>query len=41
MQFGKASKKEIVETMHNEEAYKKTKPKENIVFEYAKSLSVS
>ena len=41
MQFGKASKKELVETMHNEEAYKKTKPKENIVFEYAKSLSVS
>lgn len=40
-QFGNVSRKELVEIMHNEDAYKKTAHKENILFEYAKSLSVS
>ena len=39
--FGKASKSEIVEAMHREDAYRKTVPHGIIQFEYAKTLSLS
>lgn len=38
--FGRASKKEIVEIMHREDAYMKTAPKEIIPFKYASNLSL-
>lgn len=39
--FGKVSRSEIVETMHNEDAYIKTKLHDTILYKYAKSLSLS
>ncbi len=39
--FGNASKKEIVETMHREDAYRETAPNEPIPFRYAATLSLS
>lgn len=39
-QFGRLSKKDIVETMHKEDAYKNTVPNDIIQFKYAKTLSV-
>lgn len=39
--FGKASKDEIVNIMHREEAYTKTDPGDMIRFKYAESLSLS
>ena len=38
--FGKASKNEIVETMHHEDAYMETAPNDIIQFKYAASLSI-
>lgn len=38
--LGKMSKDEIVSFMHKEEAYKKTKSKEIIFYEYAKNLQI-
>ena len=38
--FGKMSKNEIVEFMHQEEAYKKTAARDVISFQYAKSLQI-
>lgn len=38
--FGKSSKDEIVEIMHNEDSYKKTKKREIILYKYAKTLSL-
>ena len=39
--FGKATKKEIVETMHKEDAYTETAPSDIIQFKYAKTLSLA
>lgn len=39
--FGKATTNEIVDTMHREDAYKETAPKDIILFKYAKNLSLS
>jgi uncharacterized phage-associated protein len=39
--FGKASKNEIVDTMHQEDAYIETAPYDIIQFKYAKALSLS
>ncbi len=39
--FGMVSKNEIVDTMHQEEAYIKTAPHDIIQFKYAKTLSLS
>lgn len=39
--FGKTSKKQIVETMHQEDAYTETAPNDIIRFKYAKTLSLS
>ena len=39
--FGPSKAKDIVEAMHEEEAYKKTAPKDVILFEYARDLSIS
>ena len=39
--FGNSSRAEIVETMHQEDAYIKTAPGEIIPFKYAKTLSIS
>ena len=39
--FGKLSKNEIVEMMHNEDAYTETAPHDIIQFKYAKTLSVA
>lgn len=39
--FGDSRKKDIVDSMHNEEAYKKTDSLDVIKFSYAKSLSLS
>lgn len=39
-QFGKMKAPEIVKIMHEEEAYKKTAPKDIILFAYAKNLSI-
>lgn len=39
--FGTSKAKDIVEAMHEEEAYKKTAPKDVILFEYARDLSIS
>ncbi len=39
--FGKASKNQVVETMHKEDAYTETAPNDIIQFKYAKSLSLS
>ena len=41
MRFGKASKNEIIEAMHKEDAYSKTAPNDIILFKYAKTLSLS
>ena len=38
--LGKMTRNEIVEFMHNEEAYKQTEPREIISFEYAESLQI-
>ena len=38
--FGKAKTDEIVESMHNEEAYKRTAKKDIILYKYARSLSL-
>ncbi len=38
--FGKSSKKEIIETMHQEEAYKKTAAYDIIQYKYAKKLTI-
>ena len=38
--FGRASKNEIVETMHREDAYTETAPHDIIQFKYAKTLSL-
>ena len=38
--FGRASKNEIVETMHREDAYTETAPNDIIQFKYAKTLSL-
>ncbi len=38
--LGKMSKSEIVDFMHNEEAYKHTKPRDVISFKYAKALQI-
>ena len=38
--FGRASKNEIVETMHHEDAYTETAPNDIIQFKYAASLSL-
>ena len=38
--FGRASKNEIVETMHHEDAYTETAPNDIIQFKYAASLSI-
>lgn len=39
--FGRLSKDKIVEIMHNEDSYKKTKQREIILYKYAKELSLS
>ena len=39
--FGKASKNEIVHTMHQEDAYTETAPNDIIQFKYAQTLSLS
>ena len=39
--FGKASKADIVETMHQEDAYKNTRPNDIIQFKYTQTLSLS
>ena len=39
--FGRAPKKEIVETMHKENAYTETAPSDIIQFKYAQTLSLS
>lgn len=39
--FGKASTEIIIETMHNEDSYKKTKKREIILYKYANMLSLS
>ena len=39
--FGRASKNEIVETMHHEDAYTETAPNDIIQFKYAASLSLT
>jgi len=39
--FGKSSKNDIVEIMHNEDSYKKTAKKEIILYKYANMLSLS
>lgn len=39
--FGRASKNEIVETMHREDAYTETAPNDIIQFKYAASLSLT
>lgn len=39
--FGKTSKKDIVKTMHQEDAYTKTSPHDIILFKHAKTLSVA
>ena len=39
-QFGDASKDEVVNAMHNETAYRKTKGKQLISFKYAKELTI-
>lgn len=39
--FGKASKKEIIEAMHKEDAYSETQLKDIIRFKYAETLSLS
>ena len=39
--FGNATTNEIVDTMHREDAYKETAPKDIILFKYAKNLSLS
>ena len=38
--FGRASKNEIVETMHHEDAYTETAPNDIIQFKYAATLSI-
>jgi len=38
--FGKVSKNEIVETMHQEDAYIETAPNDIIQFKYAETLSI-
>jgi hypothetical protein len=40
VKFQHFTTKEIINYMHEEEAYKKTKPKEMISYEYAKELSI-
>ena len=39
--FGTSKKNDIVEAMHEEEAYKKTAPKDIILFQHAKNLSIT
>ena len=39
--FGKTSTEIIIETMHNEDSYKKTKKREIILYKYANMLSLS
>ena len=39
--FGKSSKDDIIEIMHNEDSYKKTAKKEIILYKYANTLSLS
>ena len=39
--FGNATTNEIVNTMHHEDAYTETAPKDVISFKYAKTLSLS
>ena len=39
--FGKASKSQIVEAMHQEDAYIETAPHDIIQFKYAQTLSLS
>ena len=41
LRFGRASKNEIVETMHQEDAYTETAPHDIIQFKYAQTLSLS
>ena len=38
--FGTSKAKDIVEAMHEEEAYKQTAPKDIILFQHAKNLSI-
>ena len=39
--FGNATTNEIVDTMHREDAYKETEPKDIILFKYTDTLSLS
>lgn len=41
LRFGRASKNEIIETMHQEDAYTETAPHDIIQFKYAQTLSLS